>query len=246
MQTVDIAPGSEILVLSFTRAAVREVKSRLAVRPGNGRLVRPLTFDSFATRFLAQLPSHVAGEEWRARDYDGRIEKAAQVIRLEPEAQQAAGGVPTRSRRRAPRTLSAFALRWCFRSLSTSARSRSSAIRHRQFSPAGFGDTPGAGFASTGFRARLHERHPDIKTTVLVENFRARTEERTRSRGDRPHRANLRRLSAGGSDRTSSGRRRLGHAWPGQPKRRRSGNAAEYGRAVPQQPGSDAGLGVPV
>src|SRR4051794_5920905 len=51
----DIAPGSELLVLSFTRAVVRELKLRLRQGSTQARLVRPVTFDSFATRFLREL-----------------------------------------------------------------------------------------------------------------------------------------------------------------------------------------------
>ena len=46
----DIAPGRELLVLSFSRSVVRELKERIGVAGGRSRLVRPITFDSFATR----------------------------------------------------------------------------------------------------------------------------------------------------------------------------------------------------
>src|SRR5262245_18421327 len=61
----DVAPGSEILVLSFTRAVVRELKARLRLTEGQVRLVRPVTFDSFATRLLRELPEGEIGRDWR-------------------------------------------------------------------------------------------------------------------------------------------------------------------------------------
>src|SRR4051794_23908515 len=67
----DVAPGSEILVLTFTRAVVRELRSRVRVTEGQVRLVRPVTFDSFATKFLRQLPEAEAPALWREADYDG-------------------------------------------------------------------------------------------------------------------------------------------------------------------------------
>src|SRR4051794_14523028 len=47
-----VQPGNEILVLSFTRAVVQELKRRLAQASDRSRLVKPMTFDSFSTRLL--------------------------------------------------------------------------------------------------------------------------------------------------------------------------------------------------
>ena len=51
----DLAPGRELLVLSFTRSAVGELRRRIGSAGGRATLVRPITFDSFATAVLASL-----------------------------------------------------------------------------------------------------------------------------------------------------------------------------------------------
>jgi hypothetical protein len=76
----DVAPGSEILVLSFARAVVRELKARIRLTEGQARLVRPVTFDSFATRLLRELPESETPRLWREADYDGRIAAATSAI----------------------------------------------------------------------------------------------------------------------------------------------------------------------
>jgi hypothetical protein len=73
-----LGPGSEVLVLSFSRNSVREIKNRLGLFGGSVAYVRARTFDSFATRLLNLfLPT----EQWIALDYDGRIRLAAGLIR---------------------------------------------------------------------------------------------------------------------------------------------------------------------
>jgi hypothetical protein len=73
-----LSPGQEILVLSFTRAAVKAIKDRLR-RAGDGlRQVSAVTFDSFATRLLSTLDPT---GPWQDEGYDGRIEAAAEAIR---------------------------------------------------------------------------------------------------------------------------------------------------------------------
>lgn len=77
-----LGPGSEVLVLSFSRNSVREIKNRLGLFGGSVAYVRARTFDSFATRLLSLfLPT----EHWIGLDYDGRIRLAAALIRR-PEA----------------------------------------------------------------------------------------------------------------------------------------------------------------
>ena len=66
-------------MLSFTRAVVRELKARLRLTTGQVRLVRPVTFDSFATRLLRELPQDDA-PSWRESGYDGRIRAATSAI----------------------------------------------------------------------------------------------------------------------------------------------------------------------
>jgi superfamily I DNA/RNA helicase len=83
----DVAPGSEMLVLSFTRAVVRELRGRVRMTEGQVRLVRPVTFDSFATRLLRELPDAEVPRLWREADYDGRIAAATSAIALGEEAQ---------------------------------------------------------------------------------------------------------------------------------------------------------------
>jgi hypothetical protein len=82
----DVAPGSEILVLSFTRAVVRELKARLRLTEGQVRLVRPVTFDSFASRLLREVPEAEVPGGWRDAGYDGRIAIATAAIAAGGEA----------------------------------------------------------------------------------------------------------------------------------------------------------------
>ena len=71
----DIA-GQEILSLSFSRAAVGELRRRLAALSSRGSRVRSATFDSFATRILQSY-----GEtSLEGVDYDSRIELAIDLI----------------------------------------------------------------------------------------------------------------------------------------------------------------------
>lgn len=83
-ETHDLGPG-ELLVLSFTRAAVRVIKDRVRETAGDARSIRATTFDSFATRLLATLDP--AGR-WVERDYDGRIEAAVALIETSEEVQE--------------------------------------------------------------------------------------------------------------------------------------------------------------
>ncbi|MFZ4433973.1 MAG: UvrD-helicase domain-containing protein [Microthrixaceae bacterium] len=66
---------SEILVLSFSRAAVGEIRRRL--KETEARYVTPLTFDSFATRLLAEVDPNGA---WTEHSYDGRIVAAIELL----------------------------------------------------------------------------------------------------------------------------------------------------------------------
>jgi superfamily I DNA/RNA helicase len=78
--TSDVAPGRELLVLSFTRAVVRELKDRIGAVGNAARLVRPITFDSFATRLLATMPDDQLAPGWRESGYDSRIAAAARAL----------------------------------------------------------------------------------------------------------------------------------------------------------------------
>jgi hypothetical protein len=78
----DVSPG-ELLVLSFSRAAVKVIRDRLATFGGSAGYVRASTFDSFATRILATAePSST----WQGEDYDERIRHATRLIRTNDEA----------------------------------------------------------------------------------------------------------------------------------------------------------------
>lgn len=76
-------PGQDLLVLSFSRAAVREIRQRIAVSDSDIRFVTAYTFDSFATHLLMETDP---GGAWEDEDFDGRIRAAVERIRLDPEA----------------------------------------------------------------------------------------------------------------------------------------------------------------
>jgi hypothetical protein len=83
--TYDLSPGQEVLVLSFSRAAVREIRNRVAAAGGDVAYVRAVTFDSFATRLLAELQPE---GPWIEENYDGRIARATKLIREDERARQ--------------------------------------------------------------------------------------------------------------------------------------------------------------
>jgi superfamily I DNA/RNA helicase len=77
IQENDIAPGHELLVLSFSRAAVRELRNRCAAVGGDLSYVNITTFDSYATKLLSWIePDGI----WISESYDGRIEHAIELI----------------------------------------------------------------------------------------------------------------------------------------------------------------------
>ncbi|WP_164543516.1 UvrD-helicase domain-containing protein [Streptomyces mobaraensis] len=69
--------ASELLVLSFSRAAVRELRDRIARHGEHARRVRVQTFDSWAYSLLVQ--AHPDGE-WAALSFDERIRAATAAI----------------------------------------------------------------------------------------------------------------------------------------------------------------------
>ncbi|MCC6178012.1 MAG: ATP-dependent helicase [Chloroflexi bacterium] len=73
-----LAPGSEILVLTFSRAAVGELRARLRALGGQASWVRASTFDSFATRILREADPE---GRWAAAGYDARILAATELLR---------------------------------------------------------------------------------------------------------------------------------------------------------------------
>jgi hypothetical protein len=80
-----LSPGHEVLLLSFSRAAVGEIRRRAKARGGDLAYVRAQTFDSFATAFLSRV---VPGGSWQERGYDGRIESAVRALLEEEEARE--------------------------------------------------------------------------------------------------------------------------------------------------------------
>lgn len=75
-----LSAGDEVIVLSFSRAAVAELRRRVGGLGGDARYVGATTFDSFATRLLA---AEDAGGDWSKLDYEGRIAAATELLRAE-------------------------------------------------------------------------------------------------------------------------------------------------------------------
>lgn len=72
----DVLPA-EIQVLTFSRAAVRELRERLSASGGSARNVRAQTFDGWA---LALLKHVDASTVWEEQSFDHRIEQASRAI----------------------------------------------------------------------------------------------------------------------------------------------------------------------
>jgi hypothetical protein len=85
-----LRPGSEILLLTFSRAAVSEIKSRLREAGGNVSYVRVQTFDSFATSILSEVDPEGT---WVDLGYDGRIQQATKYIQDDPFAGDLLGDI---------------------------------------------------------------------------------------------------------------------------------------------------------
>lgn len=77
-----VGEGRRPLVLSFTRAVVREIHERLVASGTEAAwAVRPVTFDSLATRMLAGVPDLEGFDRWEQRSYDGRIDAAVRALK---------------------------------------------------------------------------------------------------------------------------------------------------------------------
>ncbi|WP_431235131.1 UvrD-helicase domain-containing protein [Mycolicibacterium psychrotolerans] len=76
LTSYDELANQDILSLSFSRAAVGELRRRLAAQPGRGARVRSSTFDSYATRLLGWFDE----EALEGADYDRRIELATELV----------------------------------------------------------------------------------------------------------------------------------------------------------------------
>ena len=75
--------GRELLILSFSRSAVRAIADRVNGAASGASYTRAQTFDSFATALLAAV--HPGGE-WSDKEYEGRIRAAIISIENDPEA----------------------------------------------------------------------------------------------------------------------------------------------------------------
>ena len=86
----ELEPGSDILVLSFSVAAVAEVKSRLKDAVEKESITEDLlraqirTFDSFASRFIID----VIGRESLTEGYEARIKKATELMMFNKKAME--------------------------------------------------------------------------------------------------------------------------------------------------------------
>lgn len=69
--------AAEILVLTFSRAAVRELRERLFTHGGAARRVRAQTFDSWARSLLA---TSAPEGEWERLSFDERIREAVRAV----------------------------------------------------------------------------------------------------------------------------------------------------------------------
>ncbi|MFE2265236.1 UvrD-helicase domain-containing protein [Streptomyces griseosporeus] len=85
----EVLDASEILVLTFSRAAARELRERIARHGERARRVRAQTFDAWAYGVLLQA---YPDREWGGASFDERIRAAAQAI--EKGALEAGDAVP--------------------------------------------------------------------------------------------------------------------------------------------------------
>ncbi|MET8180803.1 ATP-dependent helicase [Streptomyces sp. NPDC005336] len=67
----------EILVLTFSRATVRELRERLSRFGGRSRHVRVTTFDSWALEILDEVAADI---DWNTRPFDERIREATKKV----------------------------------------------------------------------------------------------------------------------------------------------------------------------
>ncbi|MEU5437710.1 UvrD-helicase domain-containing protein [Streptomyces sp. NPDC020719] len=77
------ASPADILVLSYSRAAVREIRDRLAQVGSGARHVDVRTFDSYATWLLSEVDPDGA---WQKSGFNGRIRAATHLLRTDEEA----------------------------------------------------------------------------------------------------------------------------------------------------------------
>ena len=78
-----LSAASELLVLTFSRAAAAELRRRLRASEGAASYVKVSTFDSFATRLLAL---HAQDQHWEDAGYDGRIRAGTDLVESDEAA----------------------------------------------------------------------------------------------------------------------------------------------------------------
>jgi len=83
-----IAPGSGVLVLSFSRAAVSEIRRRAEALGGDLAYATVQTFDSFATRLVSEIDPET---DFTGKSYDDRIAMAVALIEKSEAAQAEIG-----------------------------------------------------------------------------------------------------------------------------------------------------------
>jgi hypothetical protein len=81
VEAYDVSPGSGLLVLSFSRNAVAEIRRRLKLATSAAGMTRVFTFDSYASRLL-RLGAAASG--WEDKGFDGRIQAAADLVDTDP------------------------------------------------------------------------------------------------------------------------------------------------------------------
>lgn len=77
--------ADEVLVMSFSRAAVGEIRRRMRQHIGTLPYGAVATFDSFASRLLTR---HGSSIDWTSKGFDERIEAASRLIATSEDAQQ--------------------------------------------------------------------------------------------------------------------------------------------------------------
>jgi hypothetical protein len=77
VESQQLLPGSQLLLLSFSRAAVYEIRRRLARLGGDAAYARAVTFDSFATQLLSSVNPNGT---WAGGSYDSRIQDAVSLL----------------------------------------------------------------------------------------------------------------------------------------------------------------------
>jgi AAA domain/UvrD-like helicase C-terminal domain len=82
-ENYDLNLADDVLVVSFSRAAVGEIRRRMRAQDGAAAYGTVMTFDSFASRLLAR---HAQAQALEGQDFDARIEAARRLIGTSEDA----------------------------------------------------------------------------------------------------------------------------------------------------------------